>query len=125
MTGKTQTPEQNQRRFTRIEFDRPAVLETGGRTLTTRVLDISLRGVLVERPDGWDVALGDTCTVVVALGDADDGIRMEGTVANQSEGRMGIRCERIDVDSSTRLRRLVELNLGDPAMLDRELAALV
>jgi len=31
----------------------------------------------------------------------------------------------IDVDSMTHLRRLIELNLGDPTLLERELKALV
>jgi hypothetical protein len=34
-------------------------------------------------------------------------------------------CESIDLDSITHLRRLVELNAGDPALLERELTALV
>lgn len=125
MSGNTQPPEQDRRRFTRIEIDRPAVLESGGRKVATRALDISLRGVLVERPDGWEGAPGDRCTICVELGGDDNGIRMEGPVVHQSDDRMGIRCDHIDVDSSARLRRLVELNLGDPALLDRELAALV
>ena len=36
----------------------------------------------------------------------------------------GYRCEHIDLDSISHLRRLVELNLGDPDILDRELSEL-
>ncbi len=39
-------------------------------------------------------------------------------------GELGLRCEDIDVDSITCLRRLVELNLGEPELLERELSAL-
>ena len=41
-------------------------------------------------------------------------------------GRLaGLVCTSIDLDSITHLRRLVELNLGDPDLLDRELSALI
>ena len=39
-------------------------------------------------------------------------------------GRIGFRIEHIDMDSVAHLRRLVELNLGDPDLLKRDLAAL-
>lgn len=38
---------------------------------------------------------------------------------------VGLRCSSLDLDSATHLRRLVELNLGDPALLERELATLL
>jgi hypothetical protein len=36
----------------------------------------------------------------------------------------GFKCEHIDIDSISQLRRLVELNLGDSQMLERDLLAL-
>jgi hypothetical protein len=33
---------------------------------------------------------------------------------------LGFQVQYIDLDSATHLRRLVELNLGDPALLERE-----
>jgi hypothetical protein len=38
--------------------------------------------------------------------------------------RIGYRWEKIDLDSFSQLKRLVELNLGDPELLNRELSAL-
>jgi len=38
--------------------------------------------------------------------------------------RIGFRWDRIDLDSFAQLKRLVELNLGDPDLLNRELSAL-
>jgi hypothetical protein len=37
---------------------------------------------------------------------------------------VGLHCRHIDIESLAHLRRLIELNLGDPALLERELAAL-
>ena len=37
----------------------------------------------------------------------------------------GLLCKGIDLDSVTHLRRLIELQLGDPALLERDLAELI
>jgi hypothetical protein len=36
----------------------------------------------------------------------------------------GFKCEHIDLDSISTLRRMVELNLGDSTLLERDLIAL-
>ena len=38
---------------------------------------------------------------------------------------VGLRCDNIDLDSITHLRRLVELNVGDHNILERDLASLI
>ncbi|MNJ68362.1 hypothetical protein D3C77_646020 [compost metagenome] len=38
--------------------------------------------------------------------------------------QLGFSCLNIDVESASHLRRLVEFNLGDERLLERELAAL-
>ena len=50
---------------------------------------------------------------------------MMGTVARKIENRVGIHCESIDVDSMTHLRRLVEYNLGDVELVNRDFDELV
>lgn len=37
----------------------------------------------------------------------------------------GFQCVSIDLESATELRRLLELNLGDPALLERDIQALL
>jgi hypothetical protein len=49
---------------------------------------------------------------------------MEGSIAHLEGTQVGLRCDSIDIDSLTHLRRLVELNVGDEAILQRELSAL-
>ena len=65
------------------------------------------------------------CTLRLPLGDPDATIRMQGTVAHTEGLYLGLSCRNLDIDSATHLRRLVELNLGDPALLEREVSALV
>ena len=47
-----------------------------------------------------------------------------GAIAHQDENILGLSCEKMDIDSVSHLKRLVELNLGDQDLLERELDSL-
>ncbi len=113
------------RRFSRISFHRPAVLLLAAGRGACEVLDVSLKGALLELPAGVEPGAGERCTLEIRLDAGEAAIRMVGRVAHRADRRVGIRCEEIDLESITHLRRLVELNLGDDDLLHRELAALV
>jgi hypothetical protein len=113
------------RRFSRIAFHRPAQLDVGSARATCEVLDLSLRGALVEAPAGFAAGAGQRCTLVVRLDAGVAEIRMEGEIVHRAGTQVGLRCVEIDLDSIMHLRRLVELNLGDEEALHRELSALV
>jgi hypothetical protein len=57
------------------------------------------------------------------LGDSLE-IRMNLVLVRSTEQRIGFRCSHIDLDNACELRRLVELNLGDSSLLERDLNAL-
>jgi hypothetical protein len=118
------TARQNRRQFWRAHFQSPVRLVAHGRAAAADLHDISLKGALVEAPEGWEGRPGDPCQLRLGLA-GDAAIHMDTTVAHVAGRRVGLRCERIDLDSITHLRRLVTLNAGDPALLDRELAALL
>lgn len=115
----------DRRRFTRIPFRLDAELSRGDERWPTRVLDVSMKGALVERPANWDTMQNDIYTLSIELADAGPTIRLGGRAAHVDETRIGLRCESIDDESLSHLKRLVELNLGDPALLYRELEALL
>ncbi|MBZ0073021.1 MAG: PilZ domain-containing protein [Thiohalobacteraceae bacterium] len=112
-----------QRRFTRIAFDAAAVLARDDRQWSCTVVDLSLKGALIGRPEAWDGTVGEDCTLVLVLGE-DAQINMDVKVAHIEAEQVGLSCTDIDLDSITHLRRLVELNLGDAALLERELLVL-
>ncbi len=118
------TAQDDRRQFWRAHFQSPVQLTLHGAVQETRLLDISLKGALAAAPAGWAGRPGDRCQLRLNLG-PDATINMSTTVAHLDAGRVGLRCESIDLDSVTHLRRLVELNAGDPGLLDRELSALV
>lgn len=116
---------ENRRRFHRIQFDCTASLEVDGVTYSTPLIDISLKGALLSRPIEWRKAEGRTCVVNIQLDTEATQIRMEGTITHVESDRLGIRCNHLDIESAGHLRRIVELNLGDADLLNRELAALI
>lgn len=114
------------RQFWRASFHAPAQLTLPDGVREAELLDISLKGALLELPAGSGVALDQRCQLRLTLGKGDEAIVMHTTVAHVHDGRwVGLRCDAIDLDSITHLRRLVELNASDSALLERELAALL
>ncbi|HAB64586.1 MAG TPA: PilZ domain-containing protein [Pseudomonas sp.] len=113
----------DRRRFQRFEFDAETELVQGQRCWPVKLHDLSLRGLLVHRPAGWDADPSQPFEARIRLSD-DAEVRMEVEMTHGDGELVGLVCRHIDVDSISHLRRLVELNLGDEALLERELAAL-
>jgi len=118
---------EQRRHYSRIAFASAAQLLLAEAPCEVLVLDLSLRGALVQLPTqaALELALGAAAEFRVHLDDAGTEIRMQTTVAHRQGSRAGLACQSIDVDSVTHLRRLVELNAGDPDLLQRELSALL
>ncbi|MDR3300590.1 MAG: PilZ domain-containing protein [Candidatus Accumulibacter sp.] len=113
---------QERRKYFRITFHTPATLTFPDRTFEVEVLDLSLKGALVVLPAEITVTDQALCKLSVPLDETRTGITMKTRVVHLEDRRVGLRCLSIDLDSVTHLRRLVELNLGDPSLLDRELS---
>ncbi len=121
----TVRPHEERRQFSRISFQRPAMFTCGGAAVMAGVLDISMRGALLEIPPSFAAAAGAHCVLVIRLDGGDAMIQLEGEVVHRGGTRVGMRCTSIDLESIGHLRRVVELNLGDEDLLHRELAALI
>ena len=118
-------PIPQRRLFTRIEFDKDVTLVLPSGKHACSLVDISLKGALLERALPWDATLGMPCSLTIQLAEDGISIQMTGEVAHVEQERLGMRCLEIDLDSMTNLRRLVELNLGDEAALNREIHAMI
>ena len=110
--------------FRRIIFDAPAHIETVNGTYHTNLLDISLKGALATAPQAWRPEVGEAVVLKVMLDEGERIITMKATCAHVEEGSLGMLCEEIDMESISLLRRLVELNISDETLLQRELKAL-
>ena len=113
------------RRFHRIATDKPVTLQVGDARYSGTVLDISLQGLLLESTGNWNPAIGVRVQAAILLDEAMPGIRMDGEIAHLDGKRVGLRCVGIDLPSASMLRRMVELNLGDGELLERDLSQLI
>ncbi|WP_313515083.1 PilZ domain-containing protein [Pseudomonas sp.] len=111
------------RRFQRIAFDAVTEIAQGDQRWVGALQDVSLHGLLMERPAQWAGDPEQPFRALIDLG-GDIQVHMEMRLTRDQGGFLGFICQHIDLESISHLRRLVELNLGDPALLERELAAL-
>jgi len=112
------------RRFQRIAFDATTHLRQDDRTWDVHLLDLSLHGLLVERPAQWDADTTRALEAVIELSDKAQ-VVMQVELRHEESNHLGFACETIDVDSMTHLHRLVELNLADQEAMRREWQALI
>lgn len=111
----------NRRQYWRANFRADASLQTGGATQPCLIDDISLMGALLEIPAGISVTVGKKCDLLLELSSG-MAITMQGTAVHVEGHHVGLRCDSIDLDSLTHLRRLIELNAGDAKVYDRDLS---
>lgn len=120
----TDLQNQERRNHSRIAFDAPVVLSNSEQILRSNLLDISLKGALIKKPEGWKNSKQETWQLDIQLADSEIHIVMETRVKHIEDDHIGFHCDHIDLDSITNLRHLVKLNLGDEALLERELSSL-
>jgi len=111
------------RNFHRIFYNTDVTLTTESNTLPCKLVDISLKGCLLKFETPWTGNLERIYTLNLQLSD-DLTINMQVSVAHVIDNEAGFKCEHIDIESISQLRRLVELNLGDSTILERDLLAL-
>jgi len=118
------TPANGLRKYARIPFAAQVLLHVQGQTLTVHLLDIALKGALVQTNTPQPLVLYEKCRLELPLADDGEGVAMSGTIVHLDKQHVGIACQDIDLTSLTRLRRLMELNTGDVELMDRELSHL-
>lgn len=118
-------PTTERRRFTRIPFEASVTLSNPAGNWTAKLLDVSLNGALITVPQNWAAGKNEAYLLEINVAENTFEIRMEATTTHVDKENIGLRCDHIDIDSASHLRRLVELNVGDEEILNRELAALI
>lgn len=114
----------DRRRFKRIAFDARTELNQGPYRWPVQLIDLSLKGLLIERPEPWLGEADQPFEVDIHLG-SQINVQMTVQLAHDDHGQLGFQCSHISLESISHLRRLIELNLGDQAELERELGALI
>ncbi|OIN13491.1 PilZ domain-containing protein [Oceanisphaera psychrotolerans] len=114
------------RLFARIGFEAGAwLIDASGHHYPTRVHDLSLHGALTTVNDNWPGQDGDEYELQLSLDGHGQRIIMKARQRYHRDGYIGLECLQLDIDSAGHLRRLIELNLADESLLQRQLAQLV
>ncbi len=115
---------ENRRQFTRILFSIKAELMVDETFYEVSIHDISLNGALITAVKSDSSIKGKLGTLSFFLSDGESDVTMHVTVVHENDDETGLQCNSIDIESVTHLRRLIELNLGDSAQLNKELSQL-
>jgi hypothetical protein len=115
--------DQERRRFRRFPIAGSVRLYSGTQMWQTELIDLSLRGVLVAIPEEWSGSTGSRYRLDCRLeGGLIIGMGVE--LVRRHSTALAFSCQKIDLDSFTRLKRFIELNVGNVDVLNRELAVL-
>lgn len=118
------TETNERRRYTRIEFDGEANLSQGDANYPVHLIDVSIKGALIETPEHYEFDVQSPMTLTIQLA-GDIAISMIVTMAHSGSSHLGFHCESIDMESVSHLRRLIELNIDDPHASERVLDELM
>lgn len=110
------------RKFQRVPFQCQSQIKCGDRTYAGELLDISMKGALLLVRDLADWEMGHTCFLDIKLEGGDIHLQFEARLAHREESHYGFIFLSEDLETFTHLRRLLELNVGDPEIIDQELA---
>ncbi|WP_026376974.1 PilZ domain-containing protein [Aestuariibacter salexigens] len=113
------------RRFNRVIVNSAATLCQGKQQWPVTLVDVSLQGALLSVSSPFDGDTSQSFLLDIPLPQLDTAIVLEGDIKHVREGLMGFHIELMDIDSATQLRRVVELNLADESLLQRDLDALI
>jgi len=111
------------RQFHRIFYTAEAVLNCDENTWHCEIIDLSLKGCLLRFECPWEEDPEKLYTLTLQLSEQVK-IKMQLTPMHVVGNKVGLKCEHIDIDSISELRRLVELNLGNSTLLERDLLSL-
>ena len=113
------------RHFTRIFYLTAAKLPQGEHQWRTQLVDVSLQGALLLRPEDWVASEDKEYEICFVLGGSDIEIKMQVELTHEASKKLGFYCHHIDIDSATHLKRMIELNIGEEQLLHRELEQLL
>jgi hypothetical protein len=113
------------RRYPRFPFHRIASIVYDSGECSGSLLDASFNGALFEASSRLDAQLPDCVLIIPFSRDPEEAIRLQAQVAYRRGLRLGLHWGRIDAESTMKLQRLVEMNLGTLRLLERPLLSLI
>ncbi|MCF6150594.1 MAG: PilZ domain-containing protein [Candidatus Kuenenia sp.] len=120
-------PERNitmdgKRHFSRVHFEAHTQVKYHNKTYRGELLDISLKGALLEIREAIPVNMGESCEITIHLPSSNINLVFEAKLVHIHQNYFGFKFVSEDIDTITHLRRLIELNIGSHEQVTGELA---
>lgn len=125
MTNRQKDTPAQRRRYPRFPFHRIASIVYDSGECSGSLLDASFNGALFEASSRVGAALSDCVLIIPFSRDPEEAIRLQAQVVYRRGSRLALHWEQMDAESSMKLRRLVEMNLGTLRLLERPLLSLI
>jgi hypothetical protein len=111
----------DERRFRRIPFEAEMQIAVGNHSWSCQLLDIALKGALLESAVPLPLALGTVASLSLPLPGSAIVLAFEAELAHREGNRFGFKFLHENLETLTHLRTLLELNTGDPEGVRSEL----
>ena len=111
----------DERRFRRIPFEAEVQIVLDNHNWNCRLLDIALKGALLESKIPLPLALGTVARLSLPLPGSTIILAFEAELTHREENRLGFKFLHENLETLTHLRTLLELNTGDPEGVRSEL----
>ncbi|EKO3813289.1 PilZ domain-containing protein [Vibrio harveyi] len=109
------------RRFSRIIYQVPALIEQRDLVIPATIQDLSLHGLLLKAEDAKNLNLLQPVEVGFSFIQSEQTMRLNADVISIADNEVRLKISNIDIESISQLKRFIELNVGNNELLNREL----
>ncbi len=116
---------EKKRLFSRITCDEKIIVLFNKETVEARLLEVSLKGALMEFKEEPLMLVGERCRITLTLKDSDVVLQFRAEVVHGSKNRVGVKFKFMDIDTFIHLRSFLEARTADPQLICEEMGHLI
>ena len=109
------------RRFSRIIYQAPALIEQGDSVMQATIQDLSLHGLRLQTEDAKSLDLSLPVEVGFSFTQSEQVMQLRAGIVLITGNEIRLKINNIDLESISQLKRFIELNVGNDELLHREL----
>ncbi|MFQ0977291.1 PilZ domain-containing protein [Vibrio campbellii] len=109
------------RRFSRIIYQVPALIEQGNLAMQATIQDLSLHGLLLKVEDAKPLDSLLPVEVGFSFIQSEQMMQFRAGIVSIAGNEIRLKISNIDIESISQLKRFIELNVGNNELLSREL----
>ncbi len=112
---------EDRRHFSRVGFQSTVIVGVQGQDYQAELIDISLKGALLILEGDLAFEKNEPCVFELRLDANTIAVKTDALIVYNQANQLGLKFQNLDLESMIHLRRLIELNLGDPDKIQQEL----